>query len=118
MTDDSIFDNPYFIATVNAQTRVMNELGETVHLDYKMTEKLTLMVKSQYRPPSAMGAIMDFVLNLYEPFGDAERRAQHLLGGRPGRYPGAHAASASLTVASGCGVDRCSMARIGYTTGR
>lgn len=64
----SIFDDPFFIATINAQTRAMNKFdGRTVELDRHRVRKLYLDVASLSRGED-MERIIEFVLDLNAPY--------------------------------------------------
>lgn len=70
----AIFDNPFFIATINAQTRAMNKFdGETVQLDLERVRMLYFEVIRRAQGED-MERIIEFVLDLHEPYiNDAER---------------------------------------------
>ncbi len=70
----TVFDDPFMIATISAQTRAMGKFGQTVRLNTETTRRLYYHVASRYKPSDSMELIIESVLDLNEPFSnDAER---------------------------------------------
>lgn len=70
----TVFDDPFMLATISAQTRAMSKFGQTVRLNAETTRRLYFHVASLYKPSDNMELIIESVLNLSEPFSnDAER---------------------------------------------
>ncbi len=73
MTD--IFDDPFFIATVNAQTRAMNKFEvDYVHLERETTKRLYNDFIANLTRIGDVAKTLEFVLDMNEPFvSNAER---------------------------------------------
>lgn len=67
-------DTWYIAATVEGQTRAMNEYGVCVRLDYRRMRTIFREAAARYYYGADMNRILNFVLDWHEPFNDGAER--------------------------------------------